>query len=52
MGEIEAQPIRINRRASLLAMVTEHLLQGAVEQMGGAMVGAHAPAPRTVDRLR
>ena len=44
MGEVEAQGIRRYKRALLLHMVAENLLQSVVEQVGSGMVGSRGVA--------
>ena len=45
VGEVEAQPVGVHQRATLLNMIAEHPAQGRVQQVGGRVVGADQPAP-------
>ena len=48
MGEVEAQPFRIHQGTLLLHMVTQHLAQGRVQQMGSGMIEHGGAPPRRV----
>ncbi len=39
MGEIKTQTVRSHQRAGLFDMIAQHLPQGRMQQMGGAVVG-------------
>ena len=45
MGEIEAEPIRVDQRPGLLHMFAQHLAQSGLQQMGGSVIVGRALTP-------
>ena len=49
VGEVEAQPVRLHQGARLVHVVAQHLFQGRIQQMGGAVCPADGLAALGVD---
>ena len=49
MGEVKAEPLRGDQRTPLPGMVTQHLAEGKVEQVGGGVVAGDIQAPFRVN---
>ena len=49
MGEVEAEPARLDQRALLRHVQPKHLAQRLVQQMGGGMIGARRGAAGMID---